>query len=158
MEGGSDMAESEKQFVVFNLLDEEFCIDIMSVVEIIRLQDITKLPDAPEFVEGIINLRGKIIPVIDLKKRFNLEKIGTDDNTRIIITNIDNKTTGFIVDNVTEVLRLSADAIAPLDNEVVGIDKDYISGIGKLEKRMLIILDLNKILSKNEKEDLKKIE
>ncbi len=152
------MAESEKQFVVFNLLDEEFCIDIMSVVEIIRLQDITKLPDAPEFVEGIINLRGKIIPVIDLKKRFNLEKIGTDDNTRIIITNIDNKTTGFIVDNVTEVLRLSADAIAPLDNEVVGIDKDYISGIGKLEKRMLIILDLNKILSKNEKEDLKKIE
>ncbi len=152
------MAESEKQFVVFNLLDEEFCIDIMSVVEIIRLQDITKLPDAPEFVEGIINLRGKIIPVIDLKKRFNLEKIGTDDNTRIIITNIDNKTTGFIVDNVTEVLRLSADAIAPLDNEAVGIDKDYISGIGKLEKRMLIILDLNKILSKNEKEDLKKIE
>ncbi len=149
---------AEKQVVVFKLLSEEYCVDIMEVVEIIRMQDITKLPDVPVFVEGVINLRGKIIPVIDLKKRFNLNAGSSDENTRIIITNVNNKTTGFIVDNVTEVLRLSLDDIEPLDNETVGIDKDYICGIGKFDKRMLIMLNLNEVLSLDEKEDLKDME
>lgn len=149
---------SEIQVVVFNLLGEEYCVDIMNVVEIIRMQEITKLPDAPRFVEGVINLRGKIIPVIDLKKRFNLKEDETSEDTRIVITNADGKIVGFIVDNVTEVLRLNENDIEALDNVTVGIDKDYILGIGKLDKRMLIMLDLNKVLSKDEKESLKEME
>lgn len=149
---------AEMQVVVFNLLGEEYCVDIMKVVEIIRMQDITKLPDAPRFVEGVINLRGKIIPVIDLKKRFNLKESDSGEDTRIIITNADGKIVGFIVDNVTEVLRLNENDIEALDNVTVGIDKDYILGIGKLDKRMLIMLDLNKVLSRDEKESLKEME
>ncbi|MDI6602154.1 MAG: chemotaxis protein CheW [Thermoanaerobacteraceae bacterium] len=149
---------AEKQVVVFKLLGEEYCVDIMKVVEIIRMQEITKLPDAPRFVEGVINLRGKIIPVIDLKKRFNLQEGGINEDTRIIITNADSKTIGFIVDNVTEVLRLNEEDIESIDNVTVGIDKDYIQGIGKLDKRLLIMLDLNKVLTKEEKISLKKME
>lgn len=149
---------SERQVVVFKLQGEEYCIDIMKVMEIIRMQEIVKLPDTPDFVEGVVNLRGKIIPVIDLKKRFHLEGKEISEETRIIITDTDGKTVGFIVDNVTEVLRLNEDDIEPINTDVVGIDKDYIAGIGKLENRLLILLDLNKVLTKEEKSILKEEE
>lgn len=145
------------QLVSFKLQDEEFGVDILSVQEIIRMQPITAVPNAPVFVEGVINLRGRVIPIIDLRKRFGLKHKGHDKATRIVVVMIEQITVGLVVDEVSEVLRLSADTVEPPPPIVAGIESDYIKGVGKLEDRLLILLDINKILSKEEKKDLEPI-
>ncbi len=144
------------QLVSFNIGDEEFAVDILRVQEIIRIVEITKVPKSPPFVEGVINLRGKVIPIIDLRKRFNLEERKTTKETRIIVVDIDGKVIGLIVDSVSEVLRLPSDTIEPPPPIVAGIESEYIKGVGKLDDRLLILLDLNKIFSSKEKELLAK--
>lgn len=148
---------SEQQLVVFGLGKEEYGVEITQVQEIVRLQEITKLPDTPYFVEGVVNLRGKVIPLIDLKKRFGLEVNERNTDNRIIVVNVNNNTVGVIVDYVSEVLRLSEDNIEPPPQIVKGIDKEYLRGIGKVDNRLLILLDLDKILSHEEQDLLKKI-
>ncbi len=145
------------QLVSFKLRDEEFAVDILQVQEIIRLQDITNVPNAPAFVEGVINLRGRVIPIIDLRKRFALESAEHSASTRIIVVMIDNVTVGLIVDEVSEVLRIPEDTVEPPPPIVAGIESDYIKGVGKLEDRLLILLDLGKILSRKEKSSLEKV-
>lgn len=119
-------------------------MNILKVQEIIRTMEITKVPRAPEFVEGVINLRGKVIPIIDLRQRFGLAPKGHGKNTRIIVIEINNIIVGFVVDAVSEVLRIPASTVQPPPPVVAGVDSDYISGVGKLQDRLLIMLDLDK--------------
>ena len=143
------------QLVTFRIGEEEFGVDILRVQEIIRIMEITRVPKAPDFVEGVINLRGKVIPIIDLRKRFGLEVKEHDKHTRIIVIEMNNMIVGFVVDAVSEVLRIPADTVEPPPPAVMGgIDSEYISGVGKLEDRLLILLDLDKLLSQEEQAEL----
>ncbi|MBG0776442.1 MAG: chemotaxis protein CheW [Desulfovibrionaceae bacterium] len=158
------MAESIKkqdaelqQLVTFSIGDEEFGVDILKVQEIIRTMEITKVPRAPEFVEGVINLRGKVIPIIDLRMRFGLTTREHDKHTRIIVIEINNMIVGFVVDSVSEVLRIPASTIEPPPPVVSGLESEYISGVGKLEDRLLILLDLDRLLSGEERNALVQI-
>lgn len=142
------------QLVTFSISEEEFGVNILKVQEIIRTMEITKVPRAPEFVEGVINLRGKVIPIIDLRRRFNLAPKPHDKNTRIIVIEINNIIVGFVVDAVSEVLRIPASTVEPPPPVVAGVDSDYVSGVGKLQERLLIMLDLDKLLSSEDMEML----
>lgn len=142
------------QLVSFRLGGEEFGVDIMQVQEIIRMQNITAVPNAPDFVEGVINLRGRVIPIIDLRKRFGLEGKEHDKATRIVVVKVDEITVGLVVDEVSEVLRIPASTVEPPPPIVAGVESDYIKGVGKLDDRLLILLDLSKTLSKEEKRSL----
>lgn len=142
------------QLVTFRIGEEEFGVDILSVQEIIRLMQITMVPHAAAFIEGVINLRGKVIPIIDLRRRFGLAPKGHDKNTRIIVIEINNIIVGFVVDAVSEVLRIPASTVEPPPPVVAGVDSDYISGVGKLQDRLLIMLDLDKLLSGDDLEML----
>ncbi len=144
------------QVVGFKLGDEEFVLDILKVQEIIKLVDITPVPNSPDFVEGVINLRGKVIPIVSLRKRFGFEDKGKDSRTRIIVVEIDKKLVGFIVDHVTEVLRIPSSTIEPPPPLVSKIGSEYLKGVGKLDERLLIVLDVDKILSSEEKTAIKK--
>ncbi|TVM15859.1 chemotaxis protein CheW [Oceanidesulfovibrio indonesiensis] len=142
------------QLVTFSIGEEEFGVDILKVQEIIRTMEITKVPRAPHFVEGVINLRGKVIPIIDLRKRFGLSSREHDKHTRIIVIEINNMIVGFVVDSVSEVLRIPASTVEPPPPVVAGLESEYISGVGKLEDRLLILLDLDRLLSGEERDML----
>ncbi|MHB8338395.1 MAG: chemotaxis protein CheW [Ignavibacteriaceae bacterium] len=136
------------QLVTFKLDVEEFGIDILRVQEIIRIMNITKVPNSPEFVEGVINLRGRVIPVINLRRRLMLPTIEKDNKTRVIVVELSDKTVGFIVDEVNEVLRIPKSITEPPPEMTAGIDSDYITSVGKLEDRLLILLDIEKLVDK----------
>lgn len=138
------------QLVSFTMDHEEFGVDILLVQEIIRMIDITQVPNSPVFVEGVVNLRGRVIPVISLRKRLGLNRINHDGNSRIIVIDISGKTTGFIVDSVSEVLRIPRNITEPPPEIIAGVNSDYITSIARLDDRLLILLDLEKIfLDKN---------
>ena len=144
-----DTAVAEKQMVLFDLGSETYGLDIATVHEIIRMQPITKVPKAPACVEGVINLRGKVIPVIDLGRKFGLEKAERAKNNRIVVVNIQDTTLGIIVDAVTEVLRIPTDSIEPVSEIVTTGNSDYLLGIAKLSDKMVILLALEKLLSED---------
>lgn len=142
------------QLVTFSIGEEEFGVNILQVQEIIRTMEITNVPRSPDFVEGVINLRGKVIPIVDMRSRFGLESKAHDKYTRIIVVEFEMIIVGFVVDSVSEVLRISANSIQPPPPVVAGMDSDYIDGVGKLEDRLLILLDLNSLLNNEEMEAL----
>jgi len=142
------------QLVTFRLGNEEFSLDILRVQEIIRHMELTRVPRTPDFVDGVINLRGRVIPVLDLRKRFGLPSDEKTNETRIIVVDVDNKTVGLKVDAVSEVLRLPADTVEPAPAIVTGAESDYIKGVGKLDGRLLILLDVEKILTRTERDAL----
>lgn len=142
------------QLVSFRIENEEFGVDILKVQEIIRMIQITKVPNSPEFVEGVINLRGRVIPIISLRTKLGLSRIEQDKNTRTIVVDLHGKTIGFIVDEVNEVLRIPAGITETPPSMVSGINADYITSIAKLEDRLLILLDLEKVLTDAEKASL----
>lgn len=147
------------QLVTFDLLGEEFGLPILDVREIIRMTDVTPVPHAPNFVEGVINLRGQILPVVDLRKRFNLEAKEMDDSTRIVVVEINNNLLGLIVDGVSEVLRLPLDSIAPAPSIVSsGIGAEYIKGIGHYNDKMIILINLRKVFTTAEMDVLENME
>lgn len=137
------------QLVTFKLGGEEYAIDILKVQEIIRMVEITSIPSAPEYVEGVINLRGKVIPVINLRKKFGLPVKSVDTQFRIMVVNVGVKI-GIIVDSVSEVLRLPSDTVEPPPPMTTGNGSEYISGVGKFGDRLVILLDIERLL-KNEK-------
>lgn len=145
------------QLVSFFIGNEEFGVDILYVQEINRMSQVTKVPNAPNFVNGVINLRGRVIPVIDLRLKFGMPKKEPDKNTRIIVMEVSGKTVGFIVDSVNEVLRISKDVTEPPPELAMGINSEYIKSVGKLEDRLLILIDLEKILSTEESAQLKNV-
>lgn len=132
--------------VTFNLLKEEFGVEISSVQEIIRATDITPVPGAPSHVRGVINLRGKIIPVVDLRRRFSLPEIDSSDEQRIVVIELGAKRIGMLVDSVSQVIKVPVGVVEEMPEEAVGVDENYIKGVGKLDSRLIIILDLNKSL------------
>lgn len=136
-----------KQFVIFRLENEEYGIDILRVKEIKEMMSITRVPKAAHFVRGVINLRGEVIPVIDLRKKFNLPERKEDEDTRIIIVSVDDITTGLIVDASSEVTEISSEAIEETPEGVGNIDKGFIYGIGKVDERLIILLDIVKIVT-----------
>lgn len=151
---------SELQLVTFLLGGEEYGVPISQIQEIDRLSKITKVPKAARFVEGVTNLRGEVIPVLDTRRRFDLEVKAADDRTRIIIVELAGVKTGLVVDAVREVLSLSKKDIAPPPEAIhTGVDQRFISGIGKVDngKRMIVLLDVEKILSKDEQSKLAEV-
>ena len=119
--------------------------------------EITKVPNAPVFVDGVINLRGKVIPIVNLRQRFGMEQKKQDKDTRIVVVELSGKTIGFIVDGVSEVLRIPKSVTEPPPSIVSGINADYITAVGKLEDRLLILLDLERVLSDEMKSSLGKV-
>lgn len=141
------VAAREEQIVAFELGNEVYGVDIARVQEIIRMTSITRLPRAPEFVEGVINLRGKVIPVVDMKKRFGLEQRERTKASRIVVVDIGEQTIGMIVDGVSEVLRVPGELVEPPSAVVTTVESDYLRGIAKLDERLIILLDLDRALS-----------
>ena len=157
----------EQQLVVFELADEFYGVDIAAVESIIKLQPITKVPHAPGFIEGITNLRGAVLPVLDLRKRFGLGANNTNKNNRIVVVVVNNTKVGMIVDAVSEVLRVPSEAIEPPPSMVMNVDSTFITGIAKVNTmensndnshtRLIILLDLRKILSVDESANLSSV-
>lgn len=144
----------DEQVVVFDVAHEAYAVDIARVHEIIRWQPITVIPGAPSCVEGVINLRGKVIPVLDLRQRFGLPTAALTSASRIVVVEINEQTLGLMVDGVSEVLRVAADRIAPPSPLMVSIDSRYLRGIAKLEDRLVVLLDLDQVLSPIEQQQL----
>jgi purine-binding chemotaxis protein CheW len=119
------------------------------VQEIIRVQQLTRVPNSPDFVEGVINLRGKVIPVIALRKRFGLQILAQDKQTRIVVVEVKGTVLGFMVDSVSEVLRIPADTVEP-PPRLGKVEREYVSGVGKLNDRLLILLDVDRLMSESE--------
>ena len=138
-----------RQMVSLKLGNEEFGVDIKNVREIIRLTDITMVPGSPHYVRGVVNLRGDVLPVIDLRSRFGLDYKAPSDSDRIVVITCQNRVTGIIVDSVSEVIQLERSSIEPTSDILSEIDSTYIEGIGKLNdgKRFVIILDMAGILN-----------
>jgi purine-binding chemotaxis protein CheW len=124
------------------------------VQEINRMVEITRVPNSPPFVSGVINLRGRVIPIVDLRERFGLARKENDKNTRIIVVELKGRVVGFVVDSVQEVLRIPRSITEPPPPMVAGIGSEYITAVGKLEDRLLILIDLERILSTTEQEQL----
>ncbi|MFC1592423.1 chemotaxis protein CheW [Candidatus Omnitrophota bacterium] len=143
--------KKEYQLVVFKIGDEEFGVDIAQVREIVRLLGITYMPKAPLFIEGVVNLRGQIVAIIDLAKRLGIPSSPRGDTTRIIIIEIGENTVGMIVDSVSEVLRLSSEDMEDVPGLIeTEVPEHYIRGVGKLTDRLLVLLDLENVLTHEE--------
>ena len=148
----------EKQIVAFTLGTEIYGVDIATVREIIPIQQIVNVPRAPEFVEGIINLRGRVIPVLDLRKHFGFERKTGDPNQRIVLVETGAESIGVIVDSVSSVLRVRDDAVEPPSSVIVGAEIEYIYGIAKVDDNLIVLLDLTRIISDAEKRTLKEVD
>ncbi|NPV92028.1 MAG: purine-binding chemotaxis protein CheW [Firmicutes bacterium] len=146
MEETAAAVNQEIQLVAFNLGAEEYAIDILSVQEINRVLPITRIPNAPHYVVGVINLRGNVIPVIDLHQRLNIQTQENTEQTRIIILKVGEMVAGIIVDGVTEVLKLEGEQIEEASNIATSVDNEFLLGVGKLEERLIILLNLEKVL------------
>ncbi|MBK5276866.1 MAG: chemotaxis protein CheW [Desulfuromonadales bacterium] len=143
---GKRKGETFYHLVTFNLLEEEFGVEISSVQEIIRAANITPVPGAPSHVRGVINLRGKIIPVVDLRRRFSLPEAENSENQRIVVVEFGPKRIGMLVDSVSQVIKVPLGVVEEMPEEAINVDENYIKGVGKLDSRLIIILDLNKSL------------
>lgn len=140
------------QLVSFNLDQEEYGVDVLKVREIIRMPIVTRVPNTPHYVEGVINLRGKVIPIISMRKKFGLMEIENDKQTRIMVMDVEGELMGFIVDSVSEVIRISDSEIQPSPAVVAsGIDQECIAGVINQAERLLVLLDLEKMFSNEEK-------
>lgn len=142
------------QQVIFKLDHEEYGLDIMKVNGIEKYQEVVKVPNSPEYIEGIINLRGEVLPIYSLRKKFNLEKKVVDDETKIIVTYANDMKIGFVVDSVTEILYIKEEEIEVTPKIVTGISRKYIKSVAKKEHRMIILIDVDLVVSDEEKIEL----
>ncbi len=144
-------SDSELQLVVFSIGSEEFGVEIMNVQEIIRMTSITRIPQAPDYIKGIINLRGRIIVVINLNVVLGMQSKEQDENTRIVVASIGDTVMGFVVDAVSEVIRLPEKSVEPAPPVIADkLGTEYVMGVGKLDNRLLILLNLAKVLGAKE--------
>lgn len=161
MENLSKQQEIEgdlNQLISFIVGEEEYGLEILRVKEVIRVREITRLPRAPCFVKGIINLRGDVIPIIDLRDKFGLEHREYTSMTRVIVVDVDGRLVGMVVDAASQVVRIPADQIEPPPPIVGGLSAEYIKGVGKLDERLVILLNIDRILSAQEKVELNRME
>lgn len=152
----SQLAGDLIQVVSFHLGSEEYGVDISQVQEIIRMVEITHVPRAPHFMEGVINLRGQLIPIIDLRTRFDMARLEPTKSTRIIVTEIGSKKVGMVVDRVSEVINIPIENVEGAPEMIAGVGTEYIQGVGKLNERLIIMLDLTMVITGDEKQQLDK--
>jgi purine-binding chemotaxis protein CheW len=139
------------KYLTFGLACEQYGLEILKVQEIIGMMNVTRIPKAPEFVRGVINLRGKVIPVVELRSKFGIEKVEDTERTCIIVVqvvqNLHQVTMGIIVDEVSEVMDISAGQIEPTPEFGAGVDTDFIVGMGKVDKKVVMLLDVDRVLA-----------
>jgi purine-binding chemotaxis protein CheW len=152
------VATHEEQLIVFRLANEAYGVDIGQVQGIERIQRITRVPHTPAFVEGVINLRGQVTPVLTLRTRFGLEPAEHTKETRIVVVRMGDAWVGLVVDAVEGVLRISSEQVEPPSELVTSVESEYLRGIAKVEDNLLILLDLQKILSWQETRALQQAE
>jgi len=152
-----EMEGELNQLISFIVGEEEYGLDILRVKEVIRIREITRLPRAPSFVKGIINLRGDIIPIIDLRDKFGLERQDYTAMTRVIVVDVDSRLIGMVVDAASQVVRIPADQIEPPPPIVGGLSVEFIKGVGKLDERLVVLLNIARILSTQEKVELARL-
>jgi len=160
IDGASDGAQNEDsvsvdliQLVSFVLDDVEYGVDILAVHEILRMPKMTRLPNTPDYIKGVINLRGNVIPVVDARMRFGFSVAEPTDLTRIIVIEADGKEVGLLVDNVYQVVRISQSDVDPPSSLIDGISEEFISGIGRLNDRLIILLNMANLLDDNRNVD-----
>ncbi|NBJ68382.1 MULTISPECIES: chemotaxis protein CheW [Clostridia] len=147
-----------RKVIVFQLGEEEYAVSVQQVGSIERLIPITRVPQTADFVKGVINLRGVVTPVIDLRLRFGMEETDYNDSSRIIIVFVDNMEVGLVVDAANDVIDIPESKIEPAPEVIGTVDTKYIEGVAKLEDRLLILLNMQKVLTEEEMEELKSVE
>ncbi|MBU9714531.1 chemotaxis protein CheW [Evansella tamaricis] len=154
----SDTLLNDLKVIVFQLQNEEYGVSVEQVRSIERIQHITRVPKTPIFVKGVINLRGVVTPIIDLRSRFDMEEVEQTESTRIIIVSVNDMNVGLIVDSANDVIDIPAEDIEDPPEIVGGIEINYIRGVAKLDKRLLILLNLDEVLTQQEIEEIQTIE
>lgn len=139
-----------REFLVFSLGDEEYAIDILKVQEIRGYENVTRIANAPDFIKGVTNLRGVIVPIVDLRIKFHLENVEYGGQTVVIVVNVADRVVGIVVDGVSDVMTLTPDQIKPAPEFGVTLSSDFLSGLGSLDDRMLVIVDIDKLLTSEE--------
>lgn len=150
LDAGVTADAASQQFLVFSLGDEEYAIDILKVQEIRGYDNVTRIANAPDFIKGVANLRGVIVPIVDLRIKFRLRSAEYDGHTVVIVVNIGERVVGIVVDRVSDVMTLNAEQIKPAPEFGVSLPLDYIQGLGNLEDRMLVLMDIEKLLTSEE--------
>lgn len=148
----------DRKVIIFQLNDEEYAVSVQQVGSIERIEPITRVPQTADFVKGVINLRGIVTPIIDLRIRFGLQETEFTESSRIIIVYLDDMEVGLIVDAANDVIDIPENAIEPAPEVIGSVDVDYIDGVAKLDNRLLILLNLQKVLTKEEITELKSVE
>ncbi len=144
-------AEAEnREFLVFSLGDEEYAIDILKVQEIRGYENVTRIANAPDFIKGVTNLRGVIVPIVDLRIKFHLENVEYGGQTVVIVVNVADRVVGIVVDGVSDVMTLTPEQIKPAPEFGVTLSSDFLSGLGSLDDRMLVLVDIDKLLTSEE--------
>ncbi|MCG1032068.1 chemotaxis protein CheW [Bacillus amyloliquefaciens] len=141
---------SGQEFLVFTLGDEEYGIDILKVQEIRGYDQVTRIANTPDFIKGVTNLRGVIVPIVDLRVKFSQGDVEYDDNTVVIVLNLGQRVVGIVVDGVSDVLSLTAEQIRPAPEFAVTLSTEYLTGLGALGDRMLILVNIEKLLNSDE--------
>ncbi|AFT71664.1 Purine-binding chemotaxis protein [Alloalcanivorax dieselolei B5] len=141
---------SSREFLVFSLGDEEYAIDILKVQEIRGYENVTRIANAPDFIKGVANLRGVIVPIVDLRLKFRLANADYTQQTVVIVINIGTRVVGIVVDQVSDVMTLTAEQIKPPPEFGISLPLDYIHGLGNLEERMLVLVDIERLLTSEE--------
>ncbi|WP_404298347.1 chemotaxis protein CheW [Halomonas sp.] len=139
-----------QEFLVFSLGDEEYAIDILKVQEIRGYENVTRIANAPDFIKGVTNLRGVIVPIVDLRIKFHLESVEYGGQTVVIVVNVGERVVGIVVDGVSDVMTLTPEEIKPAPEFGVTLSSDFLSGLGSLEDRMLVLVDIDKLLTSDE--------
>ncbi len=151
------LAENLDQLISFAISDEDYGVDIQTVKEVIRHREITRLPKAPAFVKGVINLRGDIIPIIDLRERFGMEQQEYSNMTRVIVVEVEGRSVGMVVDSVSHVIRIEEGQIEPPPPCVGKKSEEYIRGVGKVDEKLIVLLHITRILTAEEKVEIDKL-
>ena len=146
-----------QQLIKFMVADESFGIEITQIYQILKPQEIFKVPNTPPFIEGLLNLRGRVLTVFNLRKRFGLPDKENDDNTKIIIVNVNELLLGFIVDSVTEIIRVPDGEIVDTPPTLKNFDRRFISGVAKENEKLILLLNFDKVLTPDEEEQVKKM-
>jgi purine-binding chemotaxis protein CheW len=144
-------AVPQVQLVTFRVGGEEFGLDVFSVHEILSYQQPTPMPRAPEFVEGVLDVRGTLVPIVDLRRRFETPQVAYDDDTRIVLVDFNDERLGLVVDSVTEVLRAPETAVSPPPAYIRGLAAEFVRGIVRVGERLVVLIDLDRILSSEER-------
>jgi len=147
-----------RELLTFTLGHEEYGIDILKVQEIRGYEAVTKIANAPEFIKGVINLRGIIVPIVDMRIKFNLGNVTYDESTVVIILNVANRVVGMVVDGVSDVTTLKAEEIKPSPEFGSGLDTRYLQGLGTAGDRMIILVDIEKLMSSKDMELIEAVE